>query len=90
MAVFAKVQHFNIWLTLLPFFFLIRAHSCTVHVAAHSCTGTFPAFSLIAAPLVKLTKQGINIKDEWGAAQDEAFRKLKLAIRVDLCVCVRV
>ena len=39
-----------------------------------------PAFSLIAAPLVKLTKQGINIKDEWGPEQDEAFRKPKLAI----------
>jgi hypothetical protein len=39
-----------------------------------------PAFSLIAAPLVKLTKQGINIKEEWGSEQDEAFRKLKLAI----------
>ena len=39
-----------------------------------------PAFSLVAAPLVKLTKQGINIKEEWGPEQDEAFRKLKLAI----------
>ena len=37
-------------------------------------------FSLIAAPLVKLTKKGADVKAGWGAEQDEAFAELKLAI----------
>ena len=39
-----------------------------------------PAFSLIASPLVKMTKQGVNIKEQWGEEEDRAFRDLKLAI----------
>jgi hypothetical protein len=45
-----------------------------------------PAFSCMTAPLTDMLKKGVNFKETWGDAQDEAVAKIKTALTTHPCL----